>query len=89
MAHSSDTNEIPLRRLDPLPNGVRLGGPVLTVIGLIVFIAALMTDPARAWHSYLFNWIWAFGIAQGAVVLAAVATIAKGLWARPLRRFAV
>jgi len=89
MAHSSHSHEIPLRRLDPLPNGLRLAGPVLTIIGLLVFVAALLTEPARAWHSYLFNWIWAFGIAQGAVVLAAVTTIAKGLWARPLRRFAV
>jgi len=89
MAHSSHSHEIPLRVLDPLPNGLRLAGPVLTIIGLIVFLAALMIEPARAWHSYLFNWIWALSIAQGAVVLAAVTTIAKGLWARPLRRFAV
>src|SRR5690606_40472404 len=74
MAHSSHSHEIPLRRLDPLPNGLRLAGPVLTIIGLLVFVAALLTEPARAWHSYLFNWIWAFGIAQGAVVLAAVTT---------------
>lgn len=89
MAHSSDSNEIPFRRLDPLPNALRLAGPVLAIIGLLVFIAALLIDPARAWHSYLFNWVWAFSITQGAIVLAAVTTIAKGLWARPLRRYAI
>jgi hypothetical protein len=89
MAHSSDSHEIPLVRLDPLPNGLRLAGPVLTIIGLLVFVAALFIDPARAWHAYLFNWVWAYSIAQGAVVLAAVTTIAKGLWARPLRRYAI
>ncbi len=54
-----------------------------------MLVAGLLTDPTRTWRAYLFNWVWSFSIAQGAVILAVVATIAKGLWSRPIRRFSV
>ncbi len=89
MAHHSDSHELPLRQLDPLPRALGIAGPLLTIIGAIVFIVALLVDPARAWHAYLVNWVWSFSLAQGAVMLAVVVTIAKGLWSRPVRRFAL
>lgn len=89
MADHSMSHELPFRRLDPLPRVLSVAAPALTVVGAVVFIAALLIDPARAWHAYLFNWLWAMSIAQGAVMLAVVVTIAKGIWSRPLRRYAL
>lgn len=88
MAHHT-THEIPARRLDPTPRPLAIAAPVLILIGAIVFIVALMIDADRAWRAYLFNWLWSVSIAQGAVMLAVVVTITKGLWSRPIRRFAL
>ena len=89
MAHNAHTTEIPVRRLDPTPPALAMTGLVLTVLGAIVFAAALLTDADRAWRAYLVGWLYTFGIAQGAVMLAVVVTIAKGLWSRTIRRFAL
>lgn len=89
MTHHDVEHDIPARRLDPMPRALAMGAPVLVAIGLIVFIAALMTDAERAWRAYLFNWLWSLSIAQGAVMLAVVVTITKGLWSRPIRRFSL
>jgi hypothetical protein len=81
--------DLPFRRLDPLPRVLRLGAPILFVIGLIAFIAAFFGDTARALRAYHFNWLFFTTVAQGAVTLAAVVTITRGLWSRPIRRIAL
>jgi hypothetical protein len=62
---------------------------VLIGLGAIGLVTALVLDPARAWRAYLLNWLFFTSVAQGAVLLAAVVTITKGLWSRPIRRFAL
>jgi hypothetical protein len=81
--------EYPLRRLDRMPRGLLLAAAALALVGLLVFVVALATDADRAWRAYLFNWIYFAGIAQGAVLLAAVVAITRGLWSRPIRRIAL
>ncbi|MGH7466778.1 MAG: hypothetical protein ACRENP_02220 [Longimicrobiales bacterium] len=81
--------DMPLRRLDPVPNALRLGAPILIVLGVVVFIAAAMMDAPRALRAYHYNWLFFTTIAQGAVTLAAVVTITRGLWSRPIRRIAL
>jgi hypothetical protein len=90
MSHDiGELKEYPVRRLDGLPRGLMIGAGVLVVLGLLLWATGLMADADRAWRAYSYNWIMFAGIAQGAVVLAAVVTIARGVWSRPIRRVAV
>jgi Ni/Fe-hydrogenase subunit HybB-like protein len=88
VAHDAHA-EMPYKRLETVPQGLRGLVIGMTVIGAIAFIAAALTNPARAWRAYYFNWLFFMSIAQGAVLLSAVVTIAKGLWSRPLRRISL
>ena len=90
MSHDlGDLKEYPLRRLDGMPRGVVLSALVLIVLGAIGFITGLAADADRAWRAYTYNWIFFAGIAQGAVLLAAVVALTRGVWSRPVRRIAV
>lgn len=89
MAHEVVEPALPATRLERYPRWGALGAPVLIIVGLITVIAAFLVDAERAWHAYLFNWLWSYGIAQGAVLLAVIVTITKGLWSRPIRRIAL
>jgi Ni/Fe-hydrogenase subunit HybB-like protein len=90
MAHDAlDLQELPPRRLEAFPPRPRLIALLAVVLGIAGFAAALMYDADRAWRAYMANWLFWMGIAQGAVMLAAVVTIAKGLWSRPIRRIAL
>jgi len=89
VSHGTESYELPARRIENLHPGLRTAVPALIVIGAIAFVAALMTNPARAWQAYHYNWLFFTGIAQGAVLIAVVTSIAKGLWSRPIRRFAL
>ena len=89
MAHATLTHDIPSRRIESLSPGLRIAIPALIIIGAIAFAAALMVDAPRAWRAYHFNWLYFTTIAQGAVILAVVVSIAKGMWSRPIRRIAL
>ena len=90
MAHEvAEVKEMPVRRLEGMPSALKLTLIALLVVGVVAFVASVMTDPARAWRSYLFNWLYWTSIAQGGVILAAAITIARGKWARPVRRIAL
>jgi Ni/Fe-hydrogenase subunit HybB-like protein len=80
---------MPYKRLEATPSGLRMASMVLTALGAIALIAAFMTNPERAWRSYYMNWLFFMSVAQGAVIVSAVVSIAKGLWSRPLRRFSL
>jgi hypothetical protein len=81
--------ELPSRRLEVVPPLVRVGAPVLAVIGVIIMALALGGDRDRFWRAYHFNWLFFTSIAQGAVTLAVVVTITRGVWSRPIRRLAL
>ena len=81
--------ELPNRRLDTVPRPVLLGGFAAAVLGLATFALGLLQGDGRAWQAYLFNWLFWFGIAQGAVVFSAVTVITRSVWARPVRRIAL
>jgi hypothetical protein len=89
MAHDLVEPALPATRLERFPRWGALAAPVLLIVGLVVTVAAFLVDAERAWHAYLINWLWAFSIAQGAVLLAVIVTITKGLWSRPIRRIAL
>lgn len=88
MAHSS-TAELPLRRLDGVPRPILVAGLGAVAVGLAALAFGLVRGDGRAWQAYLFNWLFWFGIAQGAVVFSAVTVITRSVWARPIRRIAL
>lgn len=73
--------ERPGKRLYPLAVG-------LTVIGVVGFIAGVMSDPSRAWAALVWNWALWSGVSTGGAILVAASTIASGHWIRSLRRLA-
>lgn len=90
MSHDiSELKAYPLRRLDALPRGAMIGAAVLVVVGGLLWILGLVDDPDRAWRAYTYNWIYFAGIAQGAVLLAAIVSLTRGVWSRPIRRVAL
>ena len=89
MSHGNNGTDAPAVRLESIPPAVTGGVVAMIVVGLGVFSLALITDPNRAWHAYLINWLYFTGLAQGAVMLAVVVTITKGMWSRNMRRVAL
>lgn len=90
MAHDQgDLKEYPLRRLDGMPRGVVITALVLIALGAVGFLIGLTEDADRAWRAYTYNWIYFAGVAQGAVLLAAVVAMTRGVWSRPVRRIAL
>jgi hypothetical protein len=89
MSIYSEQQEMPVRRLEAVPRSLTVALPIMFLVGVAVFATALMTDPSRAWRAYHFNWLYFTLMAHGAVLLAVVVTIAKGMWSRPIRRLAL
>ncbi len=90
MAHDmAEGVEIPVRRFEGFPRPAALASLVLVVVGAAAFAAAALADPGRAWRAYLYNWLYFGSMAQGAVMLAVAVILARGMWARPIRRIAL
>ncbi|MBX6363406.1 MAG: polysulfide reductase NrfD [Gemmatimonadetes bacterium] len=79
-------DELPVRRFEGRPRGGLLLGVALVVVGAIAIVAALASDPARAWRAYLANWLFFTSISAGAVMWSAIVMMARGLWSQPVRR---
>jgi hypothetical protein len=60
----------------------------LTGLGLVTVSVSLMLDPLRGWGSYLINFLFRSGLAQGAVVFAAIYHVVEGKWGPTVRRLA-
>src|SRR5688572_424661 len=88
MSHSETFPEQPYRRLESI-GVLRLLIPVFILLGIILMGLSFASDETRAWRAYHFNWLYFVSIAQGAVVLSLVVTITRGVWSRPIRRFAM
>ena len=71
MAHDKNA-EMPYRRMETVPTGLRMAALVLTAIGAIALAAAFLIEPARAWRAYYINWLYFMGVAQGAVLVSVV-----------------
>jgi hypothetical protein len=89
MAQSETLTQLPVRRLETVPRQAALTVLVLLGLGAVVFVTALLVDAPRAWRAYTFNWLFWTSIAQGAVMLAVMVTITRGVWARAVRRIAL
>ncbi len=58
----------------------------LAVIGIVTFLISLEVDPLRGWQAYLVNFLFWEGMAQGAVVFAAIYHVVGGKWGPAVRR---
>jgi hypothetical protein len=66
-------------------------GAGLAILGLILFVQALLAGPAsadRAWQLFHVNWIYFSGLAAGSVAFAAVQKITNAKWSGMIIRFA-
>ncbi|HWG38379.1 MAG TPA: hypothetical protein VN690_11740 [Terriglobales bacterium] len=57
-----------------------------TVIGVVVFAAALAIDPQRAWYSFLTNYLFFTVLGVGGVFLVALEYITSATWTVVFRR---
>ncbi|MGH7555914.1 MAG: hypothetical protein ACREMQ_23170, partial [Longimicrobiales bacterium] len=89
MAHATVSSELPLKRFERAPRNASIAIGVLCGVGLIAVVGGLLTDAERAWRAYLVNWLYFSSISMGAVMLAVIVTITRGLWSRPIRRIAL
>lgn len=64
-----------------------LGG-IAAVIGAIVFVWGLSSQPDRTWWAYHVNFMFTIAVAQAMVVFAAIQKIVRGKWAGLFIRFA-
>jgi hypothetical protein len=70
------------------PGRMRALGIGLALVGLVVFIIALLGGNAdRAWHAYHLNFVFFTAFAQASIVFAATQKITRGRWAGVLIRF--
>jgi hypothetical protein len=70
-------------------SGFLVGGGVLAVLGLGLFVAlAVGDDPGRAWRTFHVNFLFFTGVAMGAIIFSAVHRIVKAAWAGSIIRFA-
>jgi Ni/Fe-hydrogenase subunit HybB-like protein len=88
MAHPTNA-DVPVARFESVPRGLAVAIMTLVLLGAGTVVVGVMVNPARAWHAWLVNWLFFTGIAQGAVMLAVVVTITKGMWSRSIRRIAL
>ncbi len=74
-----------LPQVSPRWRGI-FGG--LLGFGALIFFLALRLDPLRGWQAYLINFLFWGGMAQGAVVFAAIYHVVGGKWGPSVRRCA-
>ena len=69
--------------------GMLRTGIVIALIGLVLFVVALMgAGHDRAWQAFHFNWIFFTGLAGGSLGLTAAYKIGNAKWAGLIIRFA-
>lgn len=86
---AADHQELYKRATDAPARGMVTAGGALAVVGLALFVALLFgDDPGRAWRMFHVNFLFFTGVAQGAIVFAAIQKVTKGKWAGPIIRFA-
>jgi hypothetical protein len=71
----------------PVPKALSIGVLALAVIGTLAFVAALFTDPDRAWRAYHVSWLYFTSLSSAGVMFVAVQRITTARWSRSIIRF--
>ena len=89
MADAQKHRELYLRGVDAPTGGLLLAGLVLAAVGAAAFLMQIFgDDPDRGWRIFHVNFVFFTGVAQGAIIFAAIQKVTKGKWAGPIIRFA-
>lgn len=86
MVHSHANQE--LKNPGPFQTPAQLKTLLLVFIGIGVatFAAAVMTQPARAWASFVQNHFYFMSLAIGGLFFAAIQWLTGAMWSAPIRR---
>jgi hypothetical protein len=71
-----------------IPRGLIWSLSALVGLGLVTFLVNVTVAPLRTWESYLINFLFWGGLAQGAVVFAAIYHVVGAKWGPTVRRLA-
>ncbi len=89
MSGSERHQEIYRRGTEAPAGGMVAAGAVLAAVGVVLFVVLLLgDDPGRAWRTFHINFLFFTGVAQGAIIFAAIQKVTGGKWAGPIVRFA-
>jgi hypothetical protein len=72
----------------PMGRGLMKACIGLCGLGAAILLIGVLQDPVRAWQIYLVNFLFWSGLAQGAVVFAAVYHVVEARWGLSIRRLA-
>jgi len=64
------------------------GFGICAVVGFIIFLVTLNSDPTRAWSSYLMGHFYFMGLAILAVFFVGIHWMMSAMWSTPVRRIA-
>lgn len=85
--HVPTRDEVIRASAKPTPRGLTQAAIGLAVLGLVGFVAALLTDPDRAWRAYHVSWLFFTSLSSAGVVFVAVQRITTARWSRSIIRF--
>lgn len=88
MAHHFDYGALVEKAPRSMPTGVRNASLGLMAVGILASAYGFISDPTRASGTFIVNYMYWAGIAQGGLMLAVALVLTKGRWGRPLKRFA-
>ncbi len=88
MGHGPDFSPTLSTTPREVPSMVRNGAIALMVVGFAAFAGGLFMSTEQALASFVINFMYWGGIAQGALMFTVALVITTGRWGRPLKRIA-
>ena len=87
-AHGPDVSGIVAGTPRTLPSQVKMVAIAGVAVGVAAAAFGLMTSPERTMASFIANFLYFFGITNGAVIFSVALMLTQGRWARPFKRIA-
>lgn len=69
-----------------IPSGLKSILLIFAVVGVVVFVMGLLTDPTRAWSSFIINHFYFMSLCLGGLFFAAIQWLTGAMWSAPIRR---
>lgn len=87
-AHGPDLSAVIAGTPRALPARVKTLGALGVAVGVAAAAFGFLTAPERTSASFIANFLYFFGIAQGAIIFSVAQMLTQARWARPLKRIA-
>jgi hypothetical protein len=85
--HVPTREEVLAASSKPLPKWPATLALVLTVLGVLAFVAGLFMDATRTWRAFHYNWLFWSVLSSAGVMFVAVQRITTARWSRSIIRF--